>query len=189
MQKPISSSDDVPLAVKDVCINPWPMFLCEGLFDFSPAGRLCCANSIVIDEQLSKFENRKVRLAAHHLPADPIDPTRWGGGSCLWQRTISDCPAGHQHRPTWLYNQSVEGILQQQSAGVWRVLQANGDIVVFDLITYLVGHNARIACASTAIVENMRDMFPGKSTSVDAIGHQVSDLKDLLDQLQKIVRS
>ena len=131
---------------------------------------------------------QKVQFAAHHLPSLPIDPTRWGAGSCMWQ-SAGHCPYGHHERPGDLFNVSVQGVLvydldHEKSSGDWWVEQFDGKRVPLPLALVLAGHQARIAAATVMSVEEMRSALEkAGGGSIDALGASVSNMQELLERL------
>lgn len=169
-------------------MSKFPILLREGAFYTSVEGDLLVSaetGTVAVEDLLRPFEGRRVRVAAHHLPLN-LDPTRWGGGSCEWEKTGTTCPAGHHLRPSWLYNVSVEGILLKDTPGEWVVEGADGARTPLDLRINLMGHTGRIACALLSTVEEMRDKLGLSAHMVDGLGVRANDLRDLMGQLQKI---
>lgn len=137
---------------------------------------------------------QKVQFAAHHVPSLPIDPTRWGAGSCLWQASGS-CPFGHHQNPGSLFNVSEQGVLaydldHEKGEGGWWIEKFDGGRVMLPLAHALSGHQARIAAATVLSVEEMRAALEeaGGVGSIDALGAKLSDVKDLLERLSKVNR-
>lgn len=162
-------------------MHAYPILLLEGVFDSGGESPLTGDS---LDQALLPFAGQRVRFAAHHLPASPIDPTRWGGGGCTWQAS-GFCPAGHHVRPTWLYNVTCEGVLDRDVAGGWYVEKGDGSRVALALWDNLRGHAGRVAVATTATVEAMRDGVV--VSQVEAVGRRVDDLRDLMGSLRDVV--
>jgi len=160
--------------------------LVEGVFYKTDSRLLCASDRGVVDvnAMLSPLQGQRVRLAAHHLPPNPPDPTKWGGGCCLWEQT-GRCPAGHHARPTWLFNLSHEGILVQDGA-TWVVESFDGTRTPFRLEEMLVGHQARVAAATVLDLEKMRDALgaAGGSDEVESLVERANDLHDLLSRIR-----
>jgi len=171
-------------------MNEFPILLREGVFAIDDDRHLCLimqgGEVIRVDDLLAPFENKRVRLAAHHLPSTPINPSLWGGGSCMWQG-IGVCAAGHAVRPTWLYNVSAEGVLVKLRADVWALEQPDGTTMGLNLMRNLPGHQGRIACAPLLAVEEMRDALGASASMVDGLGAHAADLRDLMERLKSIV--
>lgn len=167
-----------------------PILLHEGVFNLSPDGAIIVQSGVsqlVTEDLLIPFEGKRVRFAAHQLPPTPPDPTRWGGGACLWQKHSEWCPAGHHARPSWLYNVSTEGVLTKVRPGVWGVEQTDGSVVEIDLASNLNGHVGRVACALLVTVDQMRDVLGPAADTVEGLGVRATDLRDLMSRLKNIV--
>lgn len=168
-------------------MDEFQAILIEGHFTYEMGGLVCHAaqGRVLVDEVLSPFEGKRVRIAAHHLPPMPPDPTRWAGGACRWQDQ-GLCPAGHHARPTWLYNESVEGVLERAGLGDWVVVAFNGTRTNLPLAQLLVGHSARIAAATVVSVEKMRESLEAKGMqgTVEGMTERVADLRELLGRLR-----
>lgn len=67
---------------------------------------------------LAPHEGREVQLIAYHFPHGGLDPTKQGGGSCLWES--GKCPY-HTVTPTSLYAAKARGILHRKDNGEWFV--------------------------------------------------------------------
>lgn len=135
---------------------------------------------------------QRVYFAVHHVPSDPIDPSRWGGGSCLWQ-PAARCPFGHHEHPTRLFNLTAQGMLtyafdpDTNSEG-WSIACLDGSRVVLPLATCLPGHTARVAAATVLSVEQMRDSAGAAGMNVEGLGQRVTDLRDLVGDLGRILK-
>jgi hypothetical protein len=140
-------------------------------------------------EALRPFLGERVRFAAHHVPQMPLDPGRWGGGSCLWEPG-GHCPYGHHSNPTGLFNFTGEGVLVYDldhgtCTGGWWLEQFDGNRTMLPLAHALSGHHGRVAVATAMTVEDMRASLEeaGDVGSVEAIGEKVADLRDLVERL------
>jgi len=134
---------------------------------------------------LSVLEGQRVKFAAHHLPpTTQPDPSKWGGGCCLWQPS-GKCPAGHHERPTWLFNISLEGVLIR-TGEAWSVESFDGKTTALSLREMLVGHHARITSATLLDVEKMREAVESKNMTdtVEDLASRADDLRDLLTRLR-----
>ena len=144
-------------------------------------------------DELLPLVGQKVRVAAHHLPQLPIDANRWGGGSCMLQRT-GYCPFGHHENPGRLFNISTEGILvydldHANAEGGWWVEQFDGTRVALPLAHALVGHQSRVAAATATAIDEMRDVVTQSGMEpVESLGNQVNDLTDLAERLRGKIR-
>ena len=139
-----------------------------------------------------------VTLAMHHLPPQmPPDTTKWGAGSCLLE-PMGWCPFGHHKNPQSFFSLSVEGHLRRDGLR-WYIDKFDGtqEEIPFH---FLVGHHARVACATMLDVEKMHESLEqlrnnlgasmGQSLAdlpSDVTGVDVGELKDLLGRLEKIV--
>lgn len=150
--------------------------LLEGVF----AGPNLSIRGGPVADALVQFVGERVRLAAHHLPSDPIDPTRWGGGSCTYQPGL--CPFGHHAYPTRMYSFSAEGILGRDG-DAWTLTRFDGTVVPIGLEA-LVGHRGRVACAPVFDVEAMRDSVVSSGIDGD-IGIKVDELRAVLERLRR----
>lgn len=171
-------------------MNDFGIYLTEGVFSNDQEIQLFVSDGSILRNvsiDLDAYVGKRVRISAHHLPPSPIDPTAWGGGSCLCENY---CPAGHHNKPTWLYNVSVEGEFSKRSPGVWVVSKRDGTEEVLSFGTMLPGHHGRIALATLFSVDQMRDkvLSSGQAESVTGLGTQVDELKYLMKQLKKVMR-
>lgn len=151
--------------------------LLEG--SFAPTADLSVDGSRVSDA-LARFVGTRVRLAAHHLPSDPVDPTRWGGGSCGYQP--GPCPYGHHGDPTRMYSYTGEGVLGVDGDG-WALTRFDGRVDRVGL-SALVGHRGRVAVASVVDIDAMRDTVSVSGVEAD-LGVKVDELRSLLDRLRR----
>lgn len=134
-----------------------------------------------VESLLSPLVGQDIHLAIHFVPQLPIDPSKWGGGCCLWQP--SPCPAGHHEHPDRLLNVAVRGRLGREG-NRWWVDQMNGKRVDIPL-HLLVGHYGRVAAATVFDVQQIRESLEGFSPDqVESLGVQASDLRDVLSRLQ-----
>jgi len=130
-----------------------------------------------VQDALVPLLGARVRLAAHHLPSTPIDPTRWGGGSCSFQP--ERCPFGHHVDPTRMYSFSDEGVLGEDGDG-WTLTRFDGR-VVRPALSALDGHRGRVVAAPVVDVEAMRDAASG--VDVD-IGVRADQIRAVLERLR-----
>ena len=150
--------------------------LLEGVF----AGPHLSTRGGTVVDALAQFVGERVRLAAHHLPSDPVDPTRWGGGSCTYQP--GPCPFGHHVDPTRMYSVTAEGVLGRDG-DAWTLARFDGTTVSVGLDA-LVGHRGRVACAPMFDVEAMRDSVLSSGVDGD-LGVKVDELRSVLDRLRR----
>lgn len=159
--------------------------LIEGFFDDS--ARIAEPNTISkarVAGELTPLLGQQVRFAAHHLPSDPIDPTRWGGGSCAYQAS-GVCPYGHHQDPTRMYSFSGEGVLGQEPGGSsWTLTRFDGTTVQVNL-GFLEGHRGRVACAPLFSVDAMRDAVVSSGIGAD-LGVRADELRSVLERLRRM---
>lgn len=67
---------------------------------------------------LAPHEGKEVQVVAYHFPHGGLDPTKPGGGSCLWP--TGKCPY-HTLTPTSLFAAKARGILHRRDDGEWLV--------------------------------------------------------------------
>lgn len=151
--------------------------LLEGVF--ASTGDLTVDGSRV-DDTLDRFVGTRVRVAAHHLPADPVDPMRWGGGSCTYQP--GPCPYGHHADPARMYSYTGEGVLRPDGDG-WTLTRFDGRVDRLGL-SAMAGHRGRIAVASVLDVDKMRDAVSSAGVEAD-LGVRVDELRSVLDRLRR----
>lgn len=143
-------------------------------------------------DTLRPLVGQHVYFAVHHVPSDPVDVARWGGGSCLWQ-PAARCPFGHHEHPTRLFNLTAQGTLvydldHAARTGGWWVLLSDGSKVILPLVSFLPGHSARIAACSVVAAEQMRDVAMAAGMDVVRLGQRVTELRDLVADLSQIVK-
>ena len=131
---------------------------------------------MLFHDLLSPYEGQQVEFHAHHLPADPPDPTLPGGGSCLWG---GHCPVGHEDRPGWLFRQHLTGMLRRTGVG-WSV----GGPLINELA--LTGHRCRVLLVVPDALRLPQTSDPG---DLGALINEASELADLLKDLKKVVGS
>ncbi len=133
-----------------------------------------------VDDAIAEFVGTRVRLAAHHLPADPVDPTRWGGGSCTYQP--DPCPFGHHDDPTRMYSYSGEGVLDRDGRD-WTITRFDGTVDRVG-VRALVGHRGRVAVAPVVDVDAMRDAVAASGVGSD-LGVRADELRRVLERLRR----
>lgn len=166
--------------------------LIEGIFYHDDAGSLMVqpyrGRAEVVHGLLSPLRGENVRIAIQHLPQMPLDPEAWGGGSCLHQRDGGRCPFGHADDPQSILNFVAEGELQTpaESSSDWFIRSFAGTETRLPL-GHLVGHHGRLAAATLFSVEEMKDKIAqaGMLDSVEGLGAQVNNLRDLLERLKR----
>jgi hypothetical protein len=150
--------------------------LLEGVF----VGPHLSARGGTVAEALAQFVGERVRLAAHHLPSDPVDPTRWGAGSCTYQP--GPCPFGHHIDPTRMYSFSAEGVLGRDG-DAWTLAKFDGTVARIGLDA-MTGHRGRVACAPMIDVDAMRDSVTTSGIDGD-IGVRADELRSVLERLRR----
>lgn len=154
--------------------------LLEGLF-YETEGRLTTDRGGFVDDLLAPLVGQDIQLAIHFVPQLPIDPQKWGGGSCLWQP--AECPAGHHEHPDRILNIAVRGVLEREDT-TWWVRQLDGKRLQIPL-ELLDGHHGRLAAASVFDVGKMRDAITGfDPDQIESLGVQATELRDMLSNLQ-----
>ncbi|MDB4278200.1 hypothetical protein N9917_01220 [Deltaproteobacteria bacterium] len=157
-----------------------------------------------IMDALMRVNERHVQISVHHLPPMPPDPTKQGGGCCLWggddprfqsHGGTTFCSFGHHKHPTKLLNVVANGHLFYKagfypSESCVEVQQFDGTTVDFQQVFqhHLPGHTGRIAVATVVDIEKMREALlkSGGLGMVEGLGERVSDLKDILGKLKDI---
>lgn len=188
-------------------MSDFQALLLEGIFYHdSDSGALMLESAkgdhINVIEAMMRLNQRQVQISVHHLPPMPPDPTKQGGGCCLWGTEprftthggTTFCPFGHHREPTKLLNVTAQGLLTLKvgfydSDTTFVVQQFDGTEVELPFQHYLAGHMGRIAAATIIDIEKMKDvlMKSGGLGQVDGLGTRATDLKDILGQLQKAV--
>jgi hypothetical protein len=141
---------------------------------------------------LRPLVNEQVYFSTHHVPSDPIDPSRWGGGACLWQPAAM-CPFGHHKNPSSLFNLTAQGFLvfdldHTTKTGGWWVIGPDGSKTILPLTAFLPGHTGRVAAATVMAAERMRDAALAAGMDVESLGQRVTDLRDLVADLSRVVK-
>lgn len=164
--------------------------LLEGIFYHDEQGTLMVqpyrGPKAVVNDALDPLRGENVRIAIQHLPQMPLDPQSWGGGSCLNQQQ-GHCSFGHHKDPHAILNVTAEGELQTpaESSSDWFVRSFDGIERRLPLGD-LVGHHGRVAAATMFSVEEIKDKLAeaGMLDSVEGLGVQVDNLRDLLERLR-----
>jgi len=143
-----------------------------------------------VDELLAPMVGEEIQLAIHHVPPSNPDPTKWGGGCCHYQ-TVGKCPAGHHEDPFRLLNVHGQGVLRHDpfdSRCSWWLDKFDGSRQDFH-IYLLAGHHSRLAAATVFDVEKMREALGvAGSAQIEDLGVRATNLKEILDQLQKHIK-
>lgn len=138
---------------------------------------------VPVAAKLAPLLGARVQFAAHHLPPNPPDLQRWGGGSCLWEGTGSPCPAGHGTHPLFLFNVSSDGVLTEDG-GAWFLDRFDGTRTPLHLRA-LIGHYGRIATATLLSVEAMRDVLASNGVEgVEDLGVRADELREILTRIK-----
>lgn len=149
--------------------------LFEGVF----SGPHLSAHGASVADVLTDFIGSRVRIAAHHLPSDPIDPTRWGGGSCTYGP--GPCPFGHHTDPTRMFSYAGEGVLGRDGAA-WTIARFDGTVDRVDL-SPLIGHQGRVVAAQVIDLESMRDAVAAAGIGPE-LGVRADELRQVLERLR-----
>jgi hypothetical protein len=189
-------------------VSDFQALLLEGIFySDSDSGALMLESAkedhVNVIEALMRLNQRQVQISVHHLPPMPPDPTKQGGGCCLWGMEprfpthggtthggTTFCPFGHHKEPTKLLNVTAQGTLDlrvgsYESETTFAVQKFDGTEVVLPFQHYLAGHVGRIAAATVVDIEAMKDALlkSGGFGQVEGLGERLGDLRDLLQQL------
>lgn len=124
--------------------------------------------TIDVEGLFAPHEGREVQVVAYHFPLGGIDPTKSGGGSCLW--ATGKCPF-HTVTPATLYSVKAQGTLRRGADG-WVV-----GVTPLRLDT-LRGHHAGIV------------LFPAPdvTASVSAVTPEdMSGLSSYMEQVQGLL--
>lgn len=141
---------------------------------------------------LRPLVGQRVYFAGHHVPPNPPDPARWGGGACYWQPAAL-CPFGHHKNPHRLFNLTAQGVLVydldfESASGGWWIHADDGGKVILPLSMALPGHAGRVLGATDMSVEQMRDAAMKGGINVEGLGQRITDLQDLLGELGHVVK-
>lgn len=134
---------------------------------------------------LDPLVGQDIQLAVHFLPPVPPNPTKWGGGCCMWQP--ADCPAGHREHPDRILNIALRGVLGRKD-GRWFMDTFEGKQVEIPF-TLLDGHHGRVAAATVFDVQAMQEALAEKITpeSLETLGVRANNLRDLMERLREHV--
>lgn len=166
--------------------------LLEGVFYEGPDGTLMVADgprgAASVTDALLELEGTKVILLAHHLPPDPPDPARWGGGCCMYEPS-GECPVGHHERKGYLYTFKHAGTLECRGSK-WGVTTDQGRHEPW--LESLVGHRSQIVISAIPDVEDLKaklnldeqpktlEDLEARITAMRDLFVQVNDLKEKL---------
>jgi hypothetical protein len=186
-------------------VSDFQALLLEGIFYHdSDSGALMLESAkgdhVNVVEAMMRLNQRQVQISVHHLPPMPPDPTKQGGGCCLWGTQprftthggTTFCPFGHHKEPTKLLNVTAQGILDlrvgfYESETTFAVQKFDGTEVVLPFQHHLAGHTGRIAAATVVDIEKMREALlkSGGLGMAEGLGERIGDLKELLGQIEK----
>lgn len=162
-----------------------------GVF-YREGGRLMVADEIdgtrCVDEELSRYEGVEVRVLAHHRPAEPHDPARWGGGCCLLQASGA-CHFGHHEDATRLYTFNGVGILRAEGPQ-WLLAGASGDDEL--LVGMLEGHRSQIVLTTIpnleGIDEKIRSFDPStlEGATLEELTEKLTEMRDFLAEVDRL---
>lgn len=140
-----------------------------------------------VSNALESLGGQQVHLLVHHCPPDPPNPDHWGGGSCFWENA-DGCPAGHHHRPQWIYTMDVVGTLD---VNTWLVTDIKGSKHPIR-IDWLVGHRSQIVVVSMPdfdrMAEKIRALDPNnlREAKVSDLEARATEIRDYLDEINKL---
>lgn len=129
---------------------------------------------------LDPLVGRDILVSLHHDPPTPFDPTRWGGGCCLWEPS-GECPAGHHLEPLGLLAVNGRGVLQHDASQWW--LDAPDGRRIDLPFALLEGHRARVV--GVTVLDPTVPVKDAKLTDSDDLITRVVDLRDFLARLQR----
>ena len=171
--------------------------LLEGAFHYDPDRGLyvdMAGERRYVLEALEPLFDQQIQIALHHTPPMPPDPSKWGGGCCLWQNYDSTnslqgmCPVGHHVQPHALFSFVGEGVLRRAGEeGGWPTLEKFDGSKPSTCLGHLNGHLGRLASSPSLDVEKMRDSLAdtGLLDQIETLGVQGQNLQDILARLQK----
>lgn len=135
--------------------------------------------AVRISDALSEVKGKLVSFVAHHCPPDPPDESRWGGGSCLLERT-GYCPAGHHERPRWLYEHSATGRLEESESGWWLTKPGGERVQV--VLSLLVGHHGQVVVTALPDIESLQGEVQEemKNPTIEGIQDKIEKMRNLL---------
>jgi hypothetical protein len=135
-----------------------------------------------VDEALQAIQGQPVKVTIHHSPTFPINPTKWGGGSCGWQES-GECPFGHHRDPGRLFTVQGEGVLTHE-AGTWWFERVQGGRESLPLANALNGHRGRIL----AVTLFQRDEQPASGdVDIEDLTHRAQHLHGILSDLKQFL--
>jgi hypothetical protein len=137
-------------------------------------------DAIDVEESLKPMEGLSVLVSLHHLPPNPVEIDKWGGGCCHWE-ALGKCPAGHHSIPDKIFTLSGQGVLVK-GENEW-FFEKDGARTQIPL-QFLEGHDARLVLVTTLKPTELVEK-PITPDSVESLGFQISNLKDMLHQLQE----
>lgn len=151
-------------------------FFLEGLF-FSENGSFLCQGdegSLTVCDSLLPLSGKEADLFLCHKPPSPVQPDRWGGGSCYWEPS-GKCPAGHHNISSLILRVKEKGVLFEKNKQ-WVVRTERG--VVELPFGMMEGHTGIFAGCSSLDLESVQ--------SVDYSSMEVSQVEILSKVLDKI---
>lgn len=154
-------------------------FILEGLF-FLKNEILWCQSeegNFSVPEILSPLKGKEVDIFLCHKPPTPMQPDRWGGGSCYWEPS-GRCPAGHHNLSSVLLRVKERGKLSYVS-GKWLIKAERGKVEL--PIEKLDGHTGLFTACSSLNLEEAKTV--DYSTLELA---QIEMLSKVLETLKKV---
>lgn len=133
-----------------------------------------------VTSELRTFANQKVRLIAHHLPQQPHDHSRWGGGCCMLENT-GFCHFGHHVQRNNLY--TFDGV------GVFRT---DWHLDGYDYVcrpSFLVGHRSQVLISRLLDLEDLGSKIKSfdpsnlEGASMDELEERLKSLRDFMVEI------
>ncbi len=141
-----------------------------------------------VETVLTNFVGQRVQIMAHHRPNEPHDSTRWGGGSCLFERA-GHCPFGHHDAPQQLFAVQASGILRRDQDG-WS-LDRGAETLELHL-SLLVGHRGQIIVLRPASDEKINERVSAlQEDSLDTmpleqLSSKLVETRDLIAEINRL---
>lgn len=138
--------------------------------------------TLSVDQLLQRFVGEVVQVVAHHLPLEPHDTTRWGGGSCLFEKA-GHCPFGHHEQPGLLFTFAASGRLELTEEG-WALSSEERSLNIN--LHHLIGHRGQVIVLHVPslgeIEERARKVHEGnpETMSLEELSSKLHDARDLL---------
>lgn len=150
-----------------------------------------------VEDEMSPFLGRQVRLVVHHRPVEPIDETRWGGG-CCYLEPHGSCPFGHHQNPQDLFVFNSKGVLQVEDCS-WVLDRGEGKDQVGVPMEFLEGHRSQILILTVPDEDDIEAKMKGfeekvkgfedenpRDKKIDELMGQLTEMRDFLDEINKM---